>query len=155
MSIRGNTFRNLPWNQFWVWKSGLGKVVKCINLQKFLHHDKPHTSPGSGSEGANVVIGNRAKLLGFNKIVLLWHRELNDICFNKVYHCSCTILHILCVKLRPHDEWYVFVVHHVWMCLKNSLNLTHTVCFDVSIYHQIGEPDVTNERMTHLLILHR
>ncbi len=30
---------------------------------------------------------------------------------------------------------------------------TPTVCFDVSIYHQIGEPDVTNERMTHLLKL--
>ncbi len=28
-----------------------------------------------------------------------------------------------------------------------------TVCFDVLIYHPIGEPDVTNERMTHLLKL--
>ncbi len=32
-------------------------------------------------------------------------------------------------------------------------SLTHTVCFDVSIYRQIGEPDVTNKRMTHLLKL--
>ncbi len=39
------------------------------------------------------------------------------------------------------------------MCQIDSSNLTHTVCFDVSIYHIIGEPDVTNERMTHLLKL--
>ncbi len=39
------------------------------------------------------------------------------------------------------------------MCLKRFSNLTHTVYFDVSIYRQIGEPDVTDERMTHLLIL--
>ncbi len=29
----------------------------------------------------------------------------------------------------------------------------HTVYFDVSIYRPIGAPDVTNERMTHLLKL--
>ncbi len=29
----------------------------------------------------------------------------------------------------------------------------HTICYDVSIYHPIGEPDVTNERMIHLLKL--
>ncbi len=34
---------------------------------------------------------------------------------------------------------------------KDSSNRTHTVYFDVSIYRPIGEPDVTNERMTHLL----
>ncbi len=28
-----------------------------------------------------------------------------------------------------------------------------TVCFDVSVYLPVGEPDVTNERMTHLLKL--
>ncbi len=39
------------------------------------------------------------------------------------------------------------------MCQKDSSNLAHTVCFDVSIYHLISEPDVTNERMTHLLKL--
>ncbi len=39
------------------------------------------------------------------------------------------------------------------MCQKDSSNLTHTVCFDVSIYRPIGEPDVRNERMTHLLKL--
>ncbi len=59
----------------------------------------------------------------------------------------------LTIKLGPHDAWYVFVVRHVWMCQKDLSNLTHTVCFDVSIYHQIGEPDVTNEQITHLLKL--
>ncbi len=39
------------------------------------------------------------------------------------------------------------------MCQKDSSNLTHTVCFDVLIYRPIGELDVTNERMTHLLKL--
>ncbi len=39
------------------------------------------------------------------------------------------------------------------MCQKDSSNLTHTVCFDVSIYCPIGELDVTNERMTHPLKL--
>ncbi len=39
------------------------------------------------------------------------------------------------------------------MCQKDLSNSTHTVCFDVSIYHPIGEPDVTNEQMTHLLKL--
>ncbi len=39
------------------------------------------------------------------------------------------------------------------MCQKDSSNLTHTVCFDVSIYNPIGEPDVTNKRMIHLLKL--
>ncbi len=39
------------------------------------------------------------------------------------------------------------------MCPKGSSNLTHTVCFDVSIYRPISDPDVTNERMTHLLKL--
>ncbi len=40
-------------------------------------------------------------------------------------------------------------------CVKKirRIFLTHTVCFDVSIYLPIGEPDVTNERMTHLLKL--
>ncbi len=57
------------------------------------------------------------------------------------------------LKLGPHDARYVFVVH-VGMCQKDSSNLTHTVCFDVSIYRPIGEPDVTNKRMTtHLLKL--
>ncbi len=57
------------------------------------------------------------------------------------------------LKLGPHDVWYVFVVRHVWLCQKDSSNLTHTVRFDVSIYHPTGEPDVTNERMTCLLKL--
>ncbi len=57
------------------------------------------------------------------------------------------------VKLGSHDAWYVFVVRHVWVCQKDLSNLTHTVCFDVSIYRPIGEPEVTNERMTHLLKL--
>ncbi len=57
------------------------------------------------------------------------------------------------LKLGPHDVWYVFVVHHVWMCQKDSSNQTHTDCFDVSIYLPIGKPDVANERMTHLLKL--
>ncbi len=57
------------------------------------------------------------------------------------------------LKLGPRDAWYVFVVRHVWMCQKDSSNLTHTVCFDVSIYRPISEPDVTNEQMTHLLKL--
>ncbi len=39
------------------------------------------------------------------------------------------------------------------MCQKDSSNPTHTVCFDVSIYRPVGELDVTNERMTHLLKL--
>ncbi len=39
------------------------------------------------------------------------------------------------------------------MCQKDSSNLTHTVSFDVLIYYPIGEPDVTNERMRHLLKL--
>ncbi len=39
------------------------------------------------------------------------------------------------------------------MCQKDSSNLTHTVRFDVSIYRPIGEPDVTNKQMTHLLKL--
>ncbi len=39
------------------------------------------------------------------------------------------------------------------MCQEDSSNLTHTVCFDVSIYRPIGEPDATNERMTYLLKL--
>ncbi len=39
------------------------------------------------------------------------------------------------------------------MCQKDSSNLTHTVRFDVSIYCPIGEPEVTNEQMTHLLKL--
>ncbi len=39
------------------------------------------------------------------------------------------------------------------MCQKDSSNLTHTVCFDVSIYRPIGEPDVTNERLTRILKL--
>ncbi len=45
------------------------------------------------------------------------------------------------------------MVRHVGSVYKDSSNLTHTVCFDVSIYCQIGEPDATNERMTHLLKL--
>ncbi len=67
------------------------------------------------------------------------------------------------LKLGPHNAWYVLVVRHVWMGQKDLSNLTHTVCFDVSIYRPIGEPDViyrpigepdvTNERMTHLLKL--
>ncbi len=57
------------------------------------------------------------------------------------------------IKVGPRDVWYVFVVRHVWMCQKDPSNLTHTVCFDVSIYRPIGEPDVTNERITHLLKL--
>ncbi len=57
------------------------------------------------------------------------------------------------VKLGSHDAWYVFVVCHVRICQKDSSNLTHTVCFDVSNYRLIGEPDVTNELMTHLLKL--
>ncbi len=52
-----------------------------------------------------------------------------------------------------HTMHGTFVKHHVWMCQKDLSNLTHTFCFDVSIYHQIGEPDVTNEQMTHLLKL--
>ncbi len=56
----------------------------------------------------------------------------------------------ICIKLSLHDAWYVFVVRHVWMCQKDSSNLTHTVCFDVSIYRPSGKPD---ERMTHLLKL--
>ncbi len=61
------------------------------------------------------------------------------------------IVSLFFVKLGPHNAWYVFVVRHVWMCQKDSSNLTHTVCFDVSIYRPNGEPDVTNEWMTHLL----
>ncbi len=56
-------------------------------------------------------------------------------------------------KLGSHNACYVFMVRHGWICLKDSSNLTHTVCFDVPIYRQIGEPDVTNERMTHPLKL--
>ncbi len=36
---------------------------------------------------------------------------------------------------------------------KKIRRMWHTVCFDVSIYRQISKPDVTNERMTHLLKL--
>ncbi len=57
------------------------------------------------------------------------------------------------LKLGPHDAWCGFVVRHVWICQKDSSNPTHTVCFDVSIYRPISEPDVTNERMTYLLKL--
>ncbi len=39
------------------------------------------------------------------------------------------------------------------MCQKDSSNLTHTVCFDVLIDRPIGEPDVTNKQITHLLKL--
>ncbi len=40
-------------------------------------------------------------------------------------------------------------------CVKKIRQIWHIqfVCFDVSIYRPIGEPDVTNERMTHLLKL--
>ncbi len=37
------------------------------------------------------------------------------------------------------------------MCQEDSSKVKHTVCFDVSIYCPTGEPDVTNERMTHQL----
>ncbi len=40
------------------------------------------------------------------------------------------------------------------MFQKDSANLIHTVCFDVSIYCLLGEPDVTNERMTSTQIRH-
>ncbi len=50
------------------------------------------------------------------------------------------------LKLGSHNAWYVFVVRHVWMCQKDSSNLTHTVCFDVSIYRSIGETDSTQIR---------
>ncbi len=54
------------------------------------------------------------------------------------------------VQLGLHDVWYVFVVRHVRMCQKDSSNLIHTVCFDVSIYRSIDEPDVTNDISTQI-----
>ncbi len=51
------------------------------------------------------------------------------------------------LKLGPHNAWYIFVVCHMWMCQKD------TICFDVSIYLPIGEPDVTYEQLTHLFKL--
>ncbi len=37
------------------------------------------------------------------------------------------------LKLGPHDAWYVFVVRHVWMCQKDSSNLTHSLLWCVNL----------------------
>ncbi len=76
----------------------------------------------------------------------MWMCQIRWIFFKHITHDAPRIR--ITHRVDP-----AFVVRHMWMCQKDSSNLTHTVCFDVSIYRPIGEPEVTNKRMTHLLKL--